>query len=90
MNRAGPPGTETLGGPDQNLQTERLTVYQHDIELIERFARENPDVIAKAPEKLVVCTVMYRCENFHIYFPGQYLGETITCPVCGGMMHPEA
>jgi hypothetical protein len=33
---------------------------------------------------------MYRCENFHIYFPGKWLGETSTCPVCGGMMQPEA
>jgi hypothetical protein len=66
-----------------------LTVYQHDIELIERFARENPDVIAKAREKLMVYTVMYRCENFHIYLPGKNLVETITCQVCGGMMWPE-
>jgi len=67
-----------------------MTMYQHDIELIEKFARENPDVIAKARAKLLVCTVMYRCENFHIYFPGKWLGETTTCPVCGGMMRPEA
>jgi len=67
-----------------------MTVYQHDIELIEKFARENPDVIAQACEKLMVCTVMYRCVNFHIYFPGKWLGETITCQVCGGMMLPEA
>jgi hypothetical protein len=67
-----------------------MTMYQHDIELIEKFARETPDVIATAREKLMVCTVMYRCENFHIYFPGKWLGKTITCPVCGGMMHPEA
>jgi len=65
-------------------------VYQHDIELIRKFARETPDVINKAREKLMVCTVMYRCENFHIYFPGKLMGETITCPACGGMMRPEA
>jgi hypothetical protein len=57
------------------------------MQLIERFAKENPDVIAKACDKLIVCTVMYRCENFHIYFPGKWLGETTTCPVCRGMMH---
>jgi hypothetical protein len=38
----------------------------------------------------MVCTVMYRCENFHIYFPGKWLGETITCQVCGAVMRPEA
>jgi len=67
-----------------------MTMYQHDIELIEKFARENPDIIAKARGKLMVCTVMYRCENFHIYFPGKWLGEIIYCRVCGGMMRPEA
>jgi hypothetical protein len=65
-------------------------VYQHDIELIEKFAMETPDVINKAREKLMVCTVMYRCENFHIYFPGMWLGEIINCRGCGGMMRPEA
>jgi hypothetical protein len=35
-----------------NTSRGRLTVYQHDIELIERFARENPDIIAKARQKL--------------------------------------
>jgi hypothetical protein len=51
---------------------------------------ETPDVINKAREKLMVCTVMYRCENFHIYFPGMWLGEIINCRGCGGMMRPEA
>jgi hypothetical protein len=60
-----------------------LTLYHHDIELSEKFARENPDAIARALENLMICTVMYRCENFNIYFPGKLLGETITCPVCG-------
>lgn len=65
-------------------------MYQHDIELIERFASENPDIIARAREKLMVCTVMYRCEkNFHIYFPGRWLGETVACQVCGSIMRPE-
>jgi hypothetical protein len=65
-------------------------VYQHDIKLTERFGRENPDVIARVWGNLMVCTVMYRCENFHIYFPGKWLGEIITCPVCGAAMRPEA
>jgi hypothetical protein len=66
-------------------------VYHHDIELIGKFARENPDVIATAREKLMVCTVMYRCEkNFHICYPGKWLGETTTCPVYRDMMRPEA
>ncbi len=65
-------------------------MYQHDIELIERFARENPDVIATAREKLMVCTAMDRCENFHIYFPGKWLAATTICPVCRAMMRPDA
>lgn len=44
-------------------------MYQHDVEPIEKFARENPDIINKAWEKLIVCATMYRCENFHIYYP---------------------
>jgi len=46
-------------------------MYYRDIELTERFARENPSVIARARKNLMACTVMYRCENFHIYFPGK-------------------
>lgn len=83
-------GRHPQSGPGQSHQKEGLTLYQHDIELTEKFARENPEVVAQAREKLVVCTVMYRCQNFHIYFPGKWLGETITCPECGAMMRPEA
>jgi hypothetical protein len=53
-------GADPQSGPDQNLQRERLTVYQRDIELTERFARGNPDVIVSAREKLMVCTVSVR------------------------------
>ncbi|MBI5778618.1 MAG: hypothetical protein HZA49_04080 [Planctomycetes bacterium] len=65
-------------------------MYQHDLDLIDKFARENPDLITRARENLLVCTVMYRCEHFHIYFPGKWLGEIISCPVCGAVMQPEA
>jgi hypothetical protein len=57
---------------------------RHETELIERFVRESPEVIAQAREKLMVCSVMYRCENFHICFPGKWLEKTITCQVYGG------
>lgn len=64
-------------------------MYRHDLDLTARFARENPEVIDQAREKLMVCTVRYRCENFHLFFPGKYLGDSIPCPVCGLCMRPE-
>lgn len=88
MNWVGPPGAY-IPRMAQTVPPRGETVYQHDIELIESFPRKNPDVIAKAREKLKICAVMYRCKNFHIFFPGKWLGETIACPVCGAGMRPE-
>jgi hypothetical protein len=38
----------------------------------------------------MIRTVMYRCENLYIYFPGKWLGEPITCQMCEGMMGSDA
>lgn len=68
---------------------EGLKMYQHDLDLTASFASDNPETVAQARQKLMICTILYRCENFHIFFPGKHLGETFPCPVCGTVVRPE-
>ena len=77
-------------GPGQNHR-EVLTIYQHDTELSEKYARENPGTMAKVREKLTIRIPVYRfrCPQCGVRFSiskDSYTGRSIAAgehPSCG-------
>jgi predicted RNA-binding Zn-ribbon protein involved in translation (DUF1610 family) len=66
-------------------------MYQHDTELTEKFARENPGTLAKARENLTIHISVYRfrCPQCGVKFSipkDSYTGRSIAAgehPSCG-------